>query len=77
MLGNVYVDKIYGGQCLYIISLCFREGFSHPLSFFVVQRNPLCLILKQLGRKDFSMENFPIGSYMLLCKQKNSIWINQ
>ena len=32
---------------------------------------------KQLGRKDLSMEQLLIDSYMLLCKQKNSISINQ
>ena len=30
MLGNVYINKIYAMQCLYIIRLYFREGLSHP-----------------------------------------------
>ena len=42
-----------------------------------IKRNPSHLISKQLGRKEFSMEQLPIDSYMLLCKQKNSISINQ
>ena len=41
------------------------------------QRNPSHLIPKQLGKKDFSMEQLRIDSFMLLCKQKNSISINQ
>ena len=36
MLGNVYINKIHARQCLYIISLCCREGFSHSFNFFVV-----------------------------------------
>ena len=37
MLGfNVYTNKIHAEQCLYIISLYCREGFSHPFNFFVV-----------------------------------------
>ena len=32
---------------------------------------------KQLGRKDFSMEQLPIDSYMLLGKQKNSVSVNK
>ena len=37
----------------------------------------LCCIQRKLGRKDFPMEQFPIDSFMLLCKQKNFISINQ
>ena len=33
MLGNVYINKIYARQCLFLI--CW-EGFSHPFTFFVV-----------------------------------------
>ena len=28
MLGNVYINKIHARQCLFIIGLCSREGFS-------------------------------------------------
>ena len=42
-----------------------------------IHRNPSHLISKQQGRQDFSMEQLPIDFYMLLCKQKNSISINQ
>ena len=52
----------------------FFPSFQFPCS---VQRSPSRVISKQLGRKDFSMEQPPIDSYMLLCKQKNSISINQ
>ena len=44
---------------------------------YCIQRNPSHIISKQLGRKDFSMEQLPIDSYKLLCKQKNSISISQ
>ena len=77
MLGNVSVNKIHTRQCLYIISLYFREGFSHPFTFFIVSKGILHIQFQQLGRKDFSMEQLPIDSYMLPCKPKNSISINQ
>ena len=32
-----------------------------------LQQNLSHLISKQLGRKDFSMENLPIDPYVLLC----------
>ena len=48
--------------------------FSHPCR---IQKNPTRLISKQLGRKDFLMEQLRIDSYMLLRKQKNSISINK
>ena len=41
MLGNVYINKIHARQCLYIISLYCREGFSHPFNFFVVSKGIL------------------------------------
>ena len=41
-----------------------------------IQSNPSHLISKQLGRKDFSVEQLPVDSCMLLCKQNNSISIN-
>ena len=50
------------------------------LSFFqflcCIQRNPLYLISKKLGRRIFLMEQLPIDSYMLLRKQKNYIPIH-
>ena len=40
-----------------------RQGFYHLFNFFVcIQRNPSRLISKQLGRKEFSMEELPIDS---------------
>ena len=42
-----------------------------------IQWNPSCLTSKQLGRKDFSMEQLPIDSYSNLCKYKNSISIDK
>ena len=38
-----------------------------------IQRNLSRLDSKQLGRKDFSMEQLQIDSDRLLCKQMNSI----
>ena len=60
-LGNVYINKMHATQCLY-------RSFSHAFNFCCIQRN-------QSRRRDFSMEQLPIDSYMLLCKQKNSIRI--
>ena len=60
-------------QCLYVISLIVGK-----VQFLCcIQRNPSSVISKQLGRKDFSMEQLPTDSFLLLCKQKNSISINQ
>ena len=51
----------------YIISLYYREGLFFP-SFQL-----LCCIktAKEIFRWDFSMEQLPIDSYMLQCKQKD------
>ena len=38
MLGNVYIDKIHARQSLYIISLYFKEGFSHSFNFCVLSK---------------------------------------
>ena len=77
MLGNVYVNKIHARQCLYIIS-SFCRGFPHPFNPCYIQKKSfMSSCFEQLERKDFSMEQLPIDSYMLLCKQKNSISINQ
>ena len=70
MLGNIYVNKIHAKQCLYIISLYYREGSSHAFNFFVVSKG--ILISKQLW-KGFSIEQLAMDSYTLLSKQKNSI----
>ena len=78
MLDNVYTNKIHATQCLYIISLYCRGRFFPSFQFpYCIQRNPSHIISKQLGRKDFSMEQLKIDSYKLLCKQKNSISITQ
>ena len=42
-----------------------------------IQRKPSHLISKQPGRKNFSIKQLPIESYMSLSKQKNYISINQ
>ena len=41
MVGNVYINKIHAKQCLYIISVYCREGFSHPFNCFVVSKEIL------------------------------------
>ena len=77
MLSNVYINKMHARQCLYLKGLYCREGFFPSFKFFCcIQRNPSSLISKQLG-KDFSMDQLPNESYMLLYKQNNSISINQ
>ena len=76
MLGNVYVNKIHVRQC--ISSFC--RGFPPPIlsiSLLYSKESFTSSCFEQLGRKDFSMEQLPLDSYMLPCKQKNSISINQ
>ena len=75
MLGTVYINKI---QAMFVYNKLTLYGRFFPSFQFIccIQRNPSHPILKQL-EKDFSMEEYPIDSYMLLCKQKNSISINQ
>ena len=74
MLGNVYVNKMHVRQC--ISSFC--RGFPIlSISLLYPKESFTFSCFEQLGRKDFSMEQLPIDSYMLLCKQKNSISINQ
>ena len=58
---------------IYIIGLYCSEGFSHPFNFFVVLKGILHISFQKLGRTDFSMEQLPTDSYMLLCKQNNYI----
>ena len=41
MLGNAYINKIHARQCLYIIRLYCKEGFSYPFNFFVVSKGIL------------------------------------
>ena len=38
---DVYINKIHARQCLYIISLYYREGFSHAFNFFVESKGIL------------------------------------
>ena len=57
--------------------LILQGRFFPSLQFLCcIQRNPSHRISKQLGQKDFPMEQFPIDSYMFYVK-KNSISINQ
>ena len=64
MLGNVYIKKIHARQCLYMISLYCREGFSHAFNFFVVSKG---IVHDQFQnsweKKDFLMEQLPIDSF--------------
>ena len=63
---------------MFIYKFILLERFFQSFQFFCsIQMNPSLLISKQLGRKYFSVEQPPIESYMLLCKDKNSISINQ
>ena len=74
MQGNAYVNKIHARN----VKLRFVEVF-HILSIYLLylKESFTSSCFEQLGRKDFSMEQLPIDSYMLLCKQKNSISIKQ
>ena len=38
LVGNVFINKKHARQCLYIISLYYREGFIHPFNFFVISK---------------------------------------
>ena len=64
---------------VYIISSYCREGFSHPFNFFVVSEGQSFMSSFKTARKKIfvSMEHLPTDSYILLCKQKHSISINQ
>ena len=68
---------IHARQCLYIISLYCREVFPILSISLLYPKEPSRPISKQLGKKDFSMGQLPTDSYMLLCKQKNSISMNK
>ena len=41
ILGNAYINEIHARQCLYIMSIYFREGFSYPFNFFVISEGIL------------------------------------
>ena len=41
MFGNIYINKINARQCLYLISLYCREGFSHLFNFCVASKGIL------------------------------------
>ena len=74
MLSNIYIERERWRERKFILL-----GRSVPSFQFLccTQSNRSRLTLKQLGRKDFSMEQLPINFYMLLWKQKNTISINQ
>ena len=61
-------------------SLYYREGFFPCFQFlYCIQRNLSRIISKQIGREDFSMEQLPIDSYMLLCPSRGFptiVWQN-
>ena len=38
---GMFISKKHARQCLYMISLYCREGFSHPFNFFVVSKGIL------------------------------------
>ena len=59
------------------IMISLLGSYNSSLFLCCMKRNPSSIISKQLGRKDFSMEQLPVDSYKLLCKQKNYISINQ
>ena len=62
MLGNVSINKIHAGQCVYISVYC-REDFSHRFNFFVASNFKAVLKL-DAKEKDFSMEQLPVASHV-------------
>ena len=65
------LDTINTCQVMFIYKLILPGRFSLSFQFLCcIQKNPSCLTSKQLARKDFSMQQLPVDSYMLLCKQK-------
>ena len=63
---------------MFIYKFILQGRFFPSFQFLCcIQRNPSHITSKQLGRKDFSLEQLPIDSYKLLCKQKNPISISQ
>ena len=53
MLGNVCINKKHARQCLYIISVYLREGFSHPFNFFAVVKESFTYNFKTARKKRF------------------------
>ena len=75
MLGTVLYIYIY--IYIYIISLYCPEVFSHLFNFFVVSKGTFKSNFKTARKKDFAVEQLPIDSYVLQCKQNNSISFNK
>ena len=41
MLDNVYINNVHARQCLYIMSLYYREGFFYAFNSFVVSKGTI------------------------------------
>ena len=56
MLGNVYINQRHARECLHLISLYCRKGFSHSFNFFVVSKKSFQNFRKKRkgGGSDFS-----------------------
>ena len=67
-LDNAYSTKIRLRQ--------WQRFFLYSQFLCNIQGNSSQLILKLLGTKYFSMEQLPIDSFIILCKQKNYVSIN-
>ena len=59
---DVYINKIHARKCLYNKFIFYGRFFPCFQFLCCIRRNPSHLISKQLGRKEFSMEQFPIDS---------------
>ena len=59
---DVYINKIHARKCLYDKFILYGRFFPCFQFLGCIRRNPSHLISKQLGRKEFSMEQFPIDS---------------
>ena len=53
MLDNVYINKIHARQCLSIISLYYREGFSHAFICLLHLKESFTLYIKIARKKRF------------------------
>ena len=59
---DVFIDKIHDRQCLYYKFILKGRFFLCFQFLCCIQRNLSHLISKQLGRKEFSMEQLPTDS---------------
>ena len=72
MLDNVHINKIHARQCLYKVYIL---GKVFPILLY--SEESFTSNFKTARKKRFFNGATSIDSYMLLCKQNNTISINQ